>query len=248
MTDRLHFAPGGYACLPGGAFSQGVIALPGYALHRARFTRPLPLAQGFSALEAHLTRLGRPITALAGCELRCPAPMAWAEFASFNEGYLRRLQAWGLHAGPVNPVARSNLAPILEVPAEAMLFAFTYTVPDGGGRGDFLISGLPEIREGAPEAERVVGGHDVSLRGLERKARYVVEALQARVQALGGDWAGITGTQVYTVHDIRPLLESVFAPVGLTTPGITWYPAWPPVLGLEFEADVRRVRTELVLG
>ena len=28
--------------------------------------------------------------------------------------------------------------------------------------------------------------------------------------------------------------------------GLAWYPAWPPVIGMEFEVDVRCVRTELV--
>ncbi len=249
MPELVHFAPGNYACLgaPGAPFSAGVVADPGFALHRARFARPPPMAQGFAALEAHLARLGRPATALAGCELRSPAPMTRAEFNAFNAEYLRALHGWGVRAGEVNPAARSNVAPILEVPAETTLFAFTYTVPEAGARGDFLISGKPEIRGGPQGAREIVAGRDTSLRGLERKARFVVEFLQAQVQALGCDWQGVTATQVYTPHDIRPLLEPVFAPVGLTVQGITWFPAWPPVQELDFEADVRRVRTEVVL-
>ncbi len=85
------------------------------------------------------------------------------------------------------------------------------------------------------------------MRGLDGKARFVIGFLRDQVAALGADWAGVTATQVYTPHDIRPLLQSVFAPAGLTVSGITWFPAWPPVRDLHFEADVRRVRTELVL-
>ena len=250
MPGLFHFEAGNYACLPvpGGPFSAGVVAEPGFALHRARFARPLPLAQGFAALAAHLARLGRPMAALAGCELRSPAPMTRPEFNAFNTDYLGTLHGWGVQSGEVNPAARSNIAPILEVPAESTLFAFTYTMPEAGGpRGDFLISGKPEIRGGPEVADRIVAGRDTSLRGLERKARFVVEFLQAQVQALGCDWAGVTATQVYTPHDIRPLLEHVFAPVGLTLQGLTWFPAWPPVQELDFEADVRRVRTELVI-
>jgi hypothetical protein len=249
MPELLPFAPGNYTCLavPGGPFSAGVRADPGYALHRARFARPLPMVRGFAALAAHLTRLGRPLTALAGCELRSPAPMTRADFNAFNAEYLRTLHGWGVQAGTVNPAARSNIAPILEVPAETTLFAFTYTVPEPGAAGDFLISGKPEVRGGPEVADRIVGGRDTSLRGMERKARFVIEFLQAQVQALGCDWAGVTATQVYTPHDLRPLLEPVFAPVGLTVQGVTWFPAWPPVQELDFEADVRRVRTEIVL-
>lgn len=249
MTDLLPFAPGNYACLAvaGAPFSAGVRADPGFALHRARFTKPLPMAAGFAALEAHLARIGRPTTALAGCELRSPAPMTRTEFAAFNAEYLKTLHRWGVQAGAFNPAARSNIAPILEVPAETTLFAFTYTVPEAGAAGDFLISGKPEIRGGPEGIREIVADRDTSLRGMERKARFVVEFLQAQVQALGCDWAGVTGTQVYTPHDLRPLLEPVLAPVGLTTQGVSWFPAWPPVRELDFEADVRRVRTELVI-
>jgi len=249
MPELTRFAPGNYACLatPGAPFSAGVVAEPGYALHRARFVRPLPMARGFAALAQHLGRIGRPLTAVAGCELRSPAPMTRTEFAAFNADYLKTLHGWGLEAGGINPAARSNIAPILEVPAETTLFAFTYTAPEAGAEGDFLVSGKPEIRGGPEGIREIVGDRDTSLRGMERKARFVVEFLQAQVQALGGDWGAVTGTQVYTPHDLRPLLEPVFAPVGLTAQGIAWFPAWPPVRELDFEADVRRVRTEIVL-
>jgi hypothetical protein len=224
-----------------------VRADPGYALHRARFTRPLPMAQGFAALEAHLRRIGRPLTALAGCELRSPAPMTREGFNAFNAEYLTTLHGWGVRAGDLNTAARSNIAPILEVPAETTLFAFTYTVPEAGAAGDFLISGKPEL-EGTPQGGRtIVAAGDASLRGMERKARFVIDFLREQVAALGCDWAGVTGTQVYTPHDLRPLLEPVFAPAGLTVQGVAWFPAWPPVQALDFEADVRRVRTEIAL-
>ena len=249
MADLLAFAPGNYRCLasPGAPFSAGVAADPGFALHRARFARPLPMAEGFAALAAHLARLGRPMTALAGCELRSPAPMTREEFNAFNADYLRTLHGWGLRAGEVNPAARSNIAPILEIPAATTLFAFTCTVPEPGAAGDFLISGKPEL-EGTPQGgRRIVAEGDTSPQGMLAKARFVVEFLRAQVAALGGDWAGVTGTQIYTPHDLRPLLEPVFASAGLTVQGLAWFPAWPPVRGLDFEADVRRVRTELVI-
>jgi hypothetical protein len=49
------------------------------------------------------------------------------------------------------------------------------------------------------------------------------------------------------VHDFRPVLENLFAELGISQIGVAWYPAWPPVNDMEFEADVRRVRTELVI-
>jgi hypothetical protein len=248
MSDIREFGPGDYRYLhvPGGPFSAGVAALPGFALRRVRFARPVPMAEGFAFIKAHLAREGRPVTALAACELRSPRAMTMDEFQAFNADYLQTLHAWGCKAGDSNPLARSNLAPITEVPAETMFFAFTYTVPEASSAGDFVISGKPEVREG-PAAERIVGGRDVSLKGLATKARFVMEAMRQRVEALGCDWAGVTAGQVYTVHDLRPILEGVLADYGVSQLGLAWYPAWPPVIGMEFEVDVRRVRTELVI-
>ncbi len=113
--------------------------------------------------------------------------------------------------------------------------------------GDYLISGLPEINFGAPAGERTFGGRDVSLKGLAAKARFVMEGLRSRVDALGCDWGGITASQVYTVHDFRPVLEDLFSELKISQIGVAWYPGWPPVSDMEFEVDVRRVRTELVI-
>lgn len=248
MPDVTEFKPGNYRFIvsPGGPFSSGVAAMPGYALRRVRFAHPIPMADGFAFIKAHLEREGRPITALAACELRSPAAMTIEQFQAFNGEYLKTLHQWGCKAGEINPLARSNLAPITEIPSEAMFFAFTYTVPEAGASGDFLISGKPEIRDGVT-TDRIVGGRDVSLKGLETKARFVMNAMRERVDALGCDWAAVTAAQIYTVHDIRPLLETVFTEYSVSQIGLSWYPAWPPVIGMEFEVDVRCVRTELVI-
>lgn len=248
MPDVMDFKPGDYKFIvsPGGPFSAGVAALPGFALRRVRFMHPIPMADGFAFIKTHLAREGRPVTALAACELRSPAAMTGEQFQAFNGEYLKTLHQWGCRAGDINPLARSNLAPITEVPGEAMFFAFTYTVPEPGAAGDFLISGKPEIRDGVT-TDRIVGGRDVSLKGLETKARFVMNAMRERVDALGCDWAAVTAAQIYTVHDIRPLLDPVFAEYAVSQIGLAWYPAWPPVIGMEFEVDVRSVRTELVI-
>jgi hypothetical protein len=244
MPDVTEFSAGNYKYIvsPGGPFSSGVAALPGYALRRVRFARPIPMMDGFAFIKTYLEREGRPVTALAACELRSPASMTREQFQGFNGEYLKTLHQWGCKAGDINPLARSNLAPITEVPSEAMFFAFTYTVPEAGASGDFLISGFPEIKDGG-----VVGGRDVSLKGLDLKARFVMSTLRERVAALGCDWSKVTGAQIYTVHDIRPLLDTVFAEDKVSQIGLAWYPAWPPVIGMEFEVDVRSVRTELVI-
>lgn len=248
MPDIMDFKPGDYRFIvsPGGPFSSGVAAMPGYALRRVRFLHPVPMAAGFAFIKQHLEREGRPVAALAACELRSPAAMTIEQFQAFNAEYLKTLHQWGCKAGDINPLARSNLAPITETPDQAMFFAFTYTAPEAGSAGDFLISGKPEIRDGVT-TDRIVGGRDVSLKGLDVKARFVMDAMRSRVEALGCDWSSVTAAQIYTVHDVRPLLEGVFAEYKVSQLGLAWYPAWPPVIGMEFEVDVRCVRTELVI-
>lgn len=249
MAEIIDFKAGDFSFLvaPGGPFSGGVRANEGFALHRARFARPVPMADGFARIKQHLERLRRPVTALAACELRSPKPMSVAEFQAFNREYLTTLHQWGCRDGEINAPARSNIAPITEIPDDSSFFAFTYTVPEANASGDFLISGLPEIKAGATGPDRTFGGRDVSLKGLAAKARHVMDGLRSRVDALGCDWNGITASQVYTVHDFRPVLENLFAELGISQIGVAWYPAWPPVNDMEFEVDVRRVRTELVI-
>jgi len=71
MPEVQPFAAGNYRFLTHAfQYSGGVAADPGYAIERARFVRPLPLAQGFDAIEAYLARHGRSPTAFCACELR----------------------------------------------------------------------------------------------------------------------------------------------------------------------------------
>ena len=89
MSSRLEFSDGGFAFLQGVfPYSQGVVALPGFAIERARFAEPQPIAQGFAFIAAYLERLGRPRTAFCACELRSPKPFTFEGFADFNRGYV----------------------------------------------------------------------------------------------------------------------------------------------------------------
>ncbi len=85
MTQTAVFGPGGYRYVRGPfQYSGGVAAEPGFRIERARFPRPLPMRDGFRAVEAHLTALGRPFTSFCACELRSPAPFTDAGFVAFN--------------------------------------------------------------------------------------------------------------------------------------------------------------------
>jgi hypothetical protein len=206
---------------------------------------------GFQTASEYLRKRGRPLAALAACELRSPAPLTLSEFISFNQQYVSLQKSLGFSNQIPCPIGRSNLAPLHHPPAEPVLFAFSFTVPNCSESSvaipgtDFVISGKPEYREGKEDG--IVARGDVSPDGLRQKAAFVVKALREQVESLGAQWGAITGAQVYTVHSLEPLISSVFADNGLTDVGLTLFPSYPPVLGLEFEVDVRSVTRELFI-
>jgi hypothetical protein len=237
---------GGYDFLEGGfPYSQGVIARAGFAIERARFARPLPLAQGFAAIEAHLRALGRPRTALCAAELRSPRPFSFEGFREFNRGYVAVLEEWGLVRSGLNPVARSNVAPALAPPAEPGLHAFCYTVPGAGAPRCFVVAGSGEWPEGGRFPEDIVARGDVSPKGLRRKVQFVLDVMRARLEGLGARWDEASATQVYTVHDFHPFVADIAARAGT---GLEWSYCRPPIEEIEFEMDVRRVTTERLLA
>src|SRR5436305_1820313 len=121
---------GGYRFLTGIApYSSGVLAAPGYELVRATLRAPLPYQAGFALLERQLAEQGRPRAALCAVELRLPAPLSFAGFASFNADYQRLLADWDLLLGGHNPIARTNVAPQVAAPSEPALYAFSFSLP-----------------------------------------------------------------------------------------------------------------------
>ena len=241
------FAAGNYRFLTHAfQYSGGVAADPGYAIERARFARPLPLAAGFDAIEAYLARLGRPPTAFCACELRSPKQFTEQGFIDFNRHYVQRLEKWGIFRDDINPVARSNVCPEIDPPAEPSFYAFSYTVP-GAGKS-FVAAGSGEATDGAGSyAERIVRLGDQSPQGMRDKARCVLAAMEQRMGPLGFGWKDVTATQLYTVFDIHTHFAEEYVRRGATAGGLTWHYARPPVQGLDYEVDVRGVARELVI-
>ena len=248
MTKTIHFPDGGYAFVKGGfPYSQAVQNAAGHAIERARFARPLPMAQGFAAIEAHLAALGRPLTALCAAELRSPRPFSLQGFGDFNQGYVAVLKKWGLFRDDLNPVARSNVAPAVDPPAEPSIYAFCYTVPDATSSRSFVVSGSGEWPDGGRFPDDIVARGDVSLAGLRSKVRNVLDAMERRFAPFAASWPDVTASQVYTVHDIHPLLgEEILRRTG-NGGGLTWHYCRPPIEELDYEMDVRRVAVERVL-
>lgn len=248
MAEVLKFPDGGFRFVKGAyPYSAGVAAEPGFEIERARFRSPVPLAEGFRRIAAHLESLGRPRTAMCACELRSPRPFTEAGFKEFNRGYVPVLETWGLFRDGLNPVARSNVCPELDPPAEPSFFAFSYTLP--GARAGFHVAGSGEVPEGRGNyPDHIVRPGDVSPDGLREKARWVLGELERRLAALGSGWPDVTATQLYTIHDVHPLLGGEIVRRGAMRGGLTWHFARPPVVGLDFEMDCRGVAREIVLG
>lgn len=252
MAETAIFAPGGYRYVRGPfQYSGGVAAEPGYAIERVRFSTPVPVAQGFGLIEEHLTAMGRPFTSFCACELRSPAPFTEQGFIDFNRIYVGTLERWGIFKDDENPVARSNVCPEINPPPEPSFEAFSYTVPADGGNASvksFVIAGSAESPEGPGSyEERIIRYGDTSTDALREKARYVLGAMETRMAALGVGWEDANTTQVYTVHDIHPLVADDIVVRGAARGGITWYYARPPVLGLEYEMDVRSIPVQRVI-
>lgn len=230
-------------------YSAGVAALPGFRIERLRFAEPVPLDAGFARIAEYLASIGRPLGAFCACELRSPGQFTEDGFRQFNLRYAKVLEDWGILSGGDNPVARSNVCPEVAPPAEPGFHAFSVTLPDPGAPPSFVTAGSGESTEGKGDyAEKTIAPGDTSPAGLRRKAAFVLGEMERRMGLLGGSWAAATAAQVYTVHDIHPLLAEALVARGAARHGVTWHYCRPPVLGLEYEMDVRGLAVERVLA
>lgn len=249
MSEVISNQAGGYRFVKGVfQYSAGVAAEPGWRIERARFKKPLPLAEAFQRVAAHLESIGRPRAAFCSCELRSPAPFSEAGFLDFNRSYVEPLQAWKIFLGELNPVARTNVCPEIHPPKVPSMFAFSYTVPADGQFAGFIAAGSGETPEGKDSyLEHTVRLGDTSPQGLQEKAKWVCGEMEGRMKALGYGWAESTATQLYTVHDVHPFLAQELVRRGAMHAGLTWHFTRPPVAQLDYEMDVRGVSSELVI-
>ena len=242
------FAPGGYRFIPGVfQYSGGAAAEPGFRVERVAFRNPVPLVRGFERVAAIIQARGRPLTAFCACELRSPAPFTDAGFRGFNEVYVETLAKWGIYdpASKTNPVARSNVCPEIDPPAEPSFHAFSFTVASEEKMPTFVVAGSGEAPEGgASYRERTVRWGETGADAMREKAVYVLGEMERRLKLLGFTWKDTTASQVYTVHDLYPFLADEIVRRGAARSGLTWHFCRPPVQGLEYEMDCRAVAVE----
>jgi hypothetical protein len=249
MAGAVDFSAGGYRFIPGVfQYSGGVAALSGHAIERVRFRTPVPLAEGFEKIERLIAQAGRPPTSFCACELRSPALFTEDGFRAFNESYVVTLEKWRLFDGKVNPVARSNVCPAIDPPAQPSFHAFSFTVVAADSAPSFVIAGSAEAREGgASYRERIIRHGETTPDAMREKARHVLGEMERRMADLDFKWSDTTATQVYTVQDLHPFLADEIVRRGAARGGLTWHYARPPVQGLEYEMDCRAVGRESII-
>jgi hypothetical protein len=181
------FPAGNYRFIPAVfQYSSGAAAASGFEIERVRFDRLLPLAEGFASAAKYIQAAGQPLTSFCACELRSPAAFTEDGFRTFNEHYVKTLAQWGLFDGSVNPVARSNVCPEIEPPAEPSFYAFSFTRPSQSKSPTFVIAGGAEARGGSGSyPERIVRYRDLSPDGLKEKVRFTVGEMEDRLGAFG---------------------------------------------------------------
>jgi hypothetical protein len=229
-------------------YSSGAAADSGFEIERVRFDKLVPLTEGFAKIAKYIQATRRPLTAFCACELRSPAAFTEDGFRAFNQHYVKTLAEWGLFDGTINPVARSNVCPEIDPPAEPSFYAFSFTRPSSSAAPSFVIAGGAEARGGPGSyPERIVRYRDLSPDGLKEKVRFTTAEMERRLAEFGFTWDDTTAAQAYTVHDFHPVVVDGLVRRGATRSGLTWHFARPPVVDLEYQMDCRRVLREMVI-
>jgi hypothetical protein len=237
---------GHYRFVPAGqVFCSGVLPDEGFEVIHAILRPQLPLAEGYAFVEAHLQKLGLPIQALCGMELRVPAAMTFEAFRAFNAPYVVQLDKWELINGNYSAVCRTNVAPALNPPREAALHAFSYVAPASQNGLTFCVSGTADI----DARGKIVAAGDTSVSGMRDKLKYVIDIIATRLAEMELDWGDVTHVDLYAVADISDLWGSTILPAlgSATQAGVRLHHARPPIVGSEVELEARGVTQELTV-
>jgi hypothetical protein len=244
VPDRaaLHWTKS-YRYLPAiSAYSSGAAAEPGYEIVGLRFRKAPPVRSAFLALDRELEARGLAPTAVVGFELRSPEPVSLGAFSDFNSVYESLLAERGMLGDGVNPVTRTNVAPVRNPPADVVVCgAFLVRPSPAGGASDFVIAGSGEVN-GSLSPANIVALGDVSQDGLAEKAEFVLGEMLSRIQAVGAEPGDPNVINVYTAHEIRGLPEMIAKHLPAAARyGYVHWAASPPVTDIEFEMDCRHL-------
>lgn len=249
---RVEHPGGNYEFVPGIApYSCGVVASPGYEIVHVRYLKPVNYRPAFDRIAEYLENVLRPRAALCAIELRSPSPFSFAGFGELNADYAAILKNWGLFVDGVNPVARTNVAPVPDAPDTVVIYGFSYTRPAPNIKNrTFVVAGGGELPEGKLDAASIIERGDISADGLVKKARFVMNLMQDRLFELGATWADVTSTNVYSVHSLDRIIPEVLAPTcgRASMHGYQWYFSRPPIVEIEYEMDLRGYANQIVIS
>jgi hypothetical protein len=238
---------GGYKILPGGpVFCAGIVPNDGFEVVRVQLRPWIPLERAYAFIERHLKRLGRPVQAFCGIELRVPAPLTFSQWSTFNVPYLKQLREWGLIFGEQSGVCRSNIALALKAPDATSVCAFSYTVPTSEKVPTFFLSGQADI----DSSGRIIAEGDTGAAAMQKRARFTIDTVGATLQKLKVRWEDTTQIAVFHAADIPNLWgPTLLGSLGdAIRSGVLVYHARPPLAGAEVELEARAVRQEMFVA
>ena len=240
---------GNYSFLRGIApYSSGVRAMPAFEIIHVRFTNPPPLILGFENIARFLAQINRPLQALCAMELRISDPLTFEGFREFNLRYQQELNDWDLLINDINPIARTNIAPVISGPSEPVIHAFSYTFPqqEDFNSPTFVVAGAGDLSDQSDlSPSAIIRPQEVGPDALKEKAQAVMQVMEQRLFGLKASWPDVTCLDVYTNQPIHSFLLDILRVAGRH--GINWYLSNPPIRGLAFEMDLRGVRQEIRL-
>ncbi|WP_256829511.1 2-amino-5-chloromuconate deaminase CnbZ [Ornithinimicrobium faecis] len=248
--STIKTSPFSYDFIPGvSQYSAGAMASPGSEIVRVRMAETPALPEAFKRIETYLTERNLEPTAVCAFEMRSPGQFNEDTFRTFNEAYIGKLEAWGILVDGENPVARANVIPATSSLTEPGIHAFSYVRPTEETQfGDtFVIAGSGEAPEGKGNyRDNIIALDDTSPAGFAKKTDWVIGEMARRLGAFGRGWGDVTNVQVYTTLPYEDAHAQLAKQVP-TYADIAWQYCSPPVEGLVFEMDCRRVRAEEVL-
>jgi hypothetical protein len=137
---------------------------------------------------------------------------------------------------------------VINAPAEPSILAFAYTMPTTmSAAKTFVVAGSSEWPEGGRFPEDVVRYGETDAGAMREKTRYVRLAMERRLRAMGVSWANATTTQSYSAYDVFDFLTKEIFPLDVGIGGVICQYCRPPVIGWDYEMDVRSARTSYVM-
>ena len=228
-------------------YSGGVVAAPGAEIIHVTLQEAIPWRAGFERIEEITTSDGVDRTALCAVELRCPQPHSFEGFIGFNGEYRALLDDWGLLNGDDNPIARTNVAPVHHPPDETSLHAFSYVKQSNSGMGSFVVAGAGDLMDQSDLQPSSIVAKDLDGEDAWRaRIEQVCREMEDRMMAIGMQWNDCSVIDVYCAEDwFSQAGDTLIDRIGTSiSVGIHWHFAHPPIQGLRFEMDVRRIGTE----